>query len=1066
MTMIELTPALFKDERKKVQVFNNVGEWSARPIVELKNLSESIFIDREAPRWLELAGIPDMWARPLLFEEALFDESHILHSRVLGEWRGMLALLALKDVYNCPLDTQEVLIDESNSFSSALNKLKPKKFSYEGSDWSRIFVLNYHGKPIGMTSPTTLVCTAAQYEIVGNQIPWTNYAQLSDPVEKLNPRTRNLVANWIGKISTSLKGDSKARKTELLNSLLKVLDTFKDELGGSRGQISLGNRSLGLEGFYKYINRAVESDDTGVESAVQLKPTRVLGSVPTLLVVGQDIAKQWEMPSNQVIIYNNGVLEQLPVSGVADGTTFNGVPLPQTVRIKNADDFFTSKLYVITAKQALPGTLPMEGANMLQTDGSDVTPLLPLKPELLNYFEPHQLSKLILFEQHGNDITVTLKLPLTGPDGQGRIYRASRTYKKETGEIVTVENNPVVSVWPNFTRPDWRVYYSYFSKQKGSFYAEPFVTTGPLAHEHRRVLEQSEEGISREIVQMDSFPEAMICKVRNSEVGLLLLLKPPSYDQINQNDWTVGVDFGTTGTNIYCRSGSNKPRSLVFAATHYHHVTATGSAIGRLYEYFLPGERQEFPISSIFMRTQTAASSMVYKPLLDGKVFYLIGADDVFGHNRTNIRYDFKWGAAKNKDDSKITRAFLKQICLQTLVEAAVDGVNQISWRYSYPTSFSYSYRNTFAQMWKAIIEEVVAETGIPLTQGLEKATESIAAARFFKEDPDYKGPFNTGAICIDIGGGTSDLSIWRKNDLVYQTSLRLAGRDIFLDQLISDLGVFELLRLPGVDVEKFDDLNSTQSYAALDAIVKQLMQQDIYKNLSLIADDPQFKRFISNVALGICGILYYAGLMLKRLVQNGQYDASEYLPEIYLAGNGSKLLHWVSMGEYQPDLEISGFFKSVFLNAAELPENRRNNFKIHMSKKPKDEAAAGLVYDATLKSEESWDKDICLAGENFHYLHTDYPWDAELSAEMLSVGIEPRGQEVFNAFIETFNTFAEKAEISKVDNSQENQHKLLRSVHEKYLELTHGDKEQVSVDPIFVVMIKSLLETIRKQQV
>jgi hypothetical protein len=957
-----------------------------------------------------------------------------------------------------------------------LNKLKPKKFSYDGTDWSRIFVLNYHGKPIGMTSPTTLVCTAAQYEIGGGQITWTDYAQLSNPVGKLHPTTSSLVACWVGDISTRLKEDSRVHKTTArVNSLLKALDAFTEELGGSNGTVRLGNRTLGLEGFYKYIDRAIQRDDEEVVSAVQLVSTRTLGSVPTLLVVDRDIARQWEMPGSHIVIFNNFVLDQIQVGGIADGSTLSGLQLPQGVRIKNAIDFFTDKLHVIAAKEALPGALHMEGANMLQQiEGSDITPLIPLKPELLNYFEPYRLNELVLFEQRGNDITVTLELPLTGPDGQGRTYRASRTYQKGNGDIIIIENPPVISVWPNFSRPDWRVYFSYFSteKQKRSFYAEPFVITGPIDSEHRRVLENEGEGVSMEIVQMERFPEALICKVKTIEIGLLLLPKPSTCDQQIQKDWTVGVDFGTTGTNVYYRSAATTPRPMEFAASHYHHVTAPGSALSLLYEYFLPGKRQHFPISSIFMRTQTSSSSMVYQPLLDGKVFYLKGADDVLGRNRKNIQYDFKWGGANNDDDRKSTRAFLKQICLQTLAEAAVDGAKQVSWRYSYPTSFSYSYRNTFDQMWQTIMQEVVAETGIPLSHKLEKATESIAAARFFKEDAAYKGPFNTGAICIDIGGGTSDLSNWQKNTLIYQTYLRLAGLDIFLDQLRSNLDIFALLDLSGVNVDQFEDLEQKISYAALDAIVKQMMQkdlphkkkgQDVYRNLNQVADNQQFKEFISNVALGLCGILYYAGLMLKRLIQTGKYDASDYLPEIYLAGNGSKLLHWVSVGEYQPDSEVAGFFKEVILTAAGLPAGRMNTFNIHVSKKPKDEAAAGLVYDATLTAEENWDQDICLAGEKFICQKKEYPWDAELNAEMLAKGVEPHGGlEVFSGFIAAFNEFAKSTEISMVDNDPEDQQKLLRKVHEQYLEMSHQE-EHISVDPIFVVMLKNLLETLRK---
>ena len=49
-------------------------------------------------------SIPDVCAKPLLFKMALFDLESTkefvagLHDRVLGEWRAILAMLALKNV--------------------------------------------------------------------------------------------------------------------------------------------------------------------------------------------------------------------------------------------------------------------------------------------------------------------------------------------------------------------------------------------------------------------------------------------------------------------------------------------------------------------------------------------------------------------------------------------------------------------------------------------------------------------------------------------------------------------------------------------------------------------------------------------------------------------------------------------------------------------------------------------------------------------------------------------------------------------------------------------------------
>jgi hypothetical protein len=82
--------------------FAEEGVWDARHATELANLSQDIKVEKVG---IDINSIPDIWARPLLFEMALFDvpasdgsyEGHLLHKRVLGEWRGLIAMLALKE---------------------------------------------------------------------------------------------------------------------------------------------------------------------------------------------------------------------------------------------------------------------------------------------------------------------------------------------------------------------------------------------------------------------------------------------------------------------------------------------------------------------------------------------------------------------------------------------------------------------------------------------------------------------------------------------------------------------------------------------------------------------------------------------------------------------------------------------------------------------------------------------------------------------------------------------------------------------------------------------------------
>ncbi len=84
-----LVPKLKAGKGNKMEGFLKKGVWLPRPSTELDVLSDSLSTEEVE---FEVNSIPDMWGRPILFEMALFDKAHPIHQRVMGEWRGMLAM--------------------------------------------------------------------------------------------------------------------------------------------------------------------------------------------------------------------------------------------------------------------------------------------------------------------------------------------------------------------------------------------------------------------------------------------------------------------------------------------------------------------------------------------------------------------------------------------------------------------------------------------------------------------------------------------------------------------------------------------------------------------------------------------------------------------------------------------------------------------------------------------------------------------------------------------------------------------------------------------------------------
>ncbi len=106
----------------------------------LDNNTDVIDIDR-------LKSLPDPWARPLLFNQALTIKDHIAKEGARAQWRGLAALVALRHFYQQTylLSVQTVDLNDQRvgnaKFRKVLRALAPVDSLVSGLDWTRIGVL-------------------------------------------------------------------------------------------------------------------------------------------------------------------------------------------------------------------------------------------------------------------------------------------------------------------------------------------------------------------------------------------------------------------------------------------------------------------------------------------------------------------------------------------------------------------------------------------------------------------------------------------------------------------------------------------------------------------------------------------------------------------------------------------------------------------------------------------------------------------------------------------------------------------------------------------------------------
>jgi hypothetical protein len=567
--------------------------------------------------------------------------------------------------------------------------------------------------------------------------------------------------------------------------------------------------------------------------------------------------------------------------------------------------------------------------------GERITPLLPINPILLEYFTPEDLNSRIRFVMDGADkVKVTLDLPLSGmkEGAPPTNHRLTHTYsiKREN----TLAGVPVLEVWPNFRSPNWQDYYTFYYDAglgKETFQAE--FANGKDANQFK----DSQGGIYK-TMRLNEFPTSIQCKGKDNQTIGLILLRQPS--EVNPSStWKVGVDFGTSFTNVYVgRSGSAAP--LALENLHFKITDSpSDTRFPSLFEYFIPEvfipNEKPLPLSSV-LTMRGIDKSGEERPILDGRIY--IPNNRKFFAEAEWIRTNLKW-----RKDFRESEIFLRHLILHISALAVNQGADEISWFLSFPSVFSRTKRTNYAQSWQDILNKLSSQTGVTYhcsdnASSVHYKTESLAIAQYFADQERQKFVTST---CIDMGGGTSDISIWEDNCLVHQCSVQFAGRDLlskFLE-LKPELIIKQFSR-PKSD---WHNVRDGAFHAKLDVLLRWDSEEWLSKKRRTLDEDEEFQDLIRLTTLGVAGLYYYVGLLLKTLNEKGKYKRKEITP-VYLGGNGSRLLNWIdSNGKFSTRSEINELLSRMMSKGSNFADDEKST---HLSRNPKDEVACGLVLD------------------------------------------------------------------------------------------------------------------------
>jgi hypothetical protein len=298
------------------------------------------------------------------------------------------------------------------------------------------------------------------------------------------------------------------------------------------------------------------------------------------------------------------------------------------------------------------------------------------------------------------------------------------------------------------------------------------------------------------------------------------------------------------------------------------------------------------------------------------------------------------------------------------------------------------------------------------------------------------------------------------KAELKAQASVVLAGRIIgdlalkrkkFYQALINltekgwrEEYLYDLERL------RESDKREVNIHAGINIILRSREETKILSEVRSQATDPDtFKKARTLIAFTYGGLIYYLGLLLREINRSLPEEEKIKGCHIYFAGNGSKLLKWVSDDEY-----LLKFIRAVILESGNLEESNLINF--HYSEEPKQEVSQGLL----VPEEVSIPSPIKIIGESgYSYKGSPLEWNRDM-ANMVKMNINfseikvPTKFPELENYIKIYNTHA--TGCLNVEEVKEYQAELIKNALESRI---GSNKDIELLQPFFIEEIKAVID-------
>ncbi len=953
------------------------GEWLGRDQGTLGTIANSLVYEVANS---QVNALPSPWSRALQFEQAVKNPRYPTREALLEELFGCFATLGLWEMFGLKLDAERVALaklattnDEAvGPFARSLLSTQPSgeqtlyALQDRSNPWDTLHVLKVEGVVIGFTSPATVICPAVHLTSGIRGMNWTADGRFSVPTKFLGTQQRKALADWIHYVSQGLLNAPDRLSQAMAGHMDDVLNRFIRQLiDGQPGNPTLSDNPIASlptnPSAVALLRRAAKGGTSPSQATVELGERRLrpLNHTPScpVILVDPEMPNRLGLAANDIALYKAATLESVGFDKQQLERLYGN-----EIEVLTPDDIFMQELFLLPGESALVNSwLPnrLEGSPVV--NGSRVTPLLPLRERMRDLFSSAELASRCTLRMvetgSGMEMEVTVMLPL---QGNRAAYPITRSFPIKEQNLID-QDLPVITLWPNISDTDWQLYYIFCDDSSAGLSVDGFDNYE--LHKGREAQE------SVKYYTAKRFPDLIKLIERGEVCGLIPVNPPPPATNLSAA-WRVGIDFGTSFTNFFVDDGSGPARKPLDTRVIPLTLAEKETQLNRLYKYFIPEvllPKGANPPTSTALNTYGWQEVKGSVPALYHQARVQWPSTNANALRGPSIRTGFKWRQPQYQ------KPFLKEMALLISSNAAASGAAEVTWYVSYPSAFSPNEARSYHRLWTDLCRELSALTGLRQTfkdeggpTGLQ--TEAVAFASYFG---NYLNRQMVHTACLDVGGGTTDISIWEENRLLHQVSIPFAGRNICTTMLQNKPTFIRFLFAPGITGEISENDAKLRQDPNFNSWFDNCLR---YESDELLRDrmpihradqERQLIEFVSIMAVSFGGLYHYLGTILKALGSEGLLRKQIPVP-VYMGGNGARFLNWLDeSGSFSAGCDADELFEILQRQSAGFASTSTGAARTTLSGAFKDETSCGLISSGVnLQGDFDPRDELMIAGE------------------------------------------------------------------------------------------------------